>query len=72
MAASHDHDAAATAGSEFEPIVYRGVRIEKEVAGRIGSPPGRPLYQYRCEVFRRHLARPTLDELKKAIDEAIG
>lgn len=72
MTAPRDDDATSTAGSGFEPMLYRGVRIGREVAGRIGSPPGRPLHQYCCEVFQRRLARPTLDELKKAIDEAIG
>ncbi|HEV3344403.1 MAG TPA: hypothetical protein VG125_28765 [Pirellulales bacterium] len=72
MSEPHDEDAADLPGSAFQPIGYRGVRIDREVAGRIGKPPGRPLYQYWCEVYRRRLARPTLDELKKAIDEAVG
>jgi hypothetical protein len=55
----------------FQPVAYRGVLIDREIAGRIGGPPGRPLYQYSCEVYRRRLARPTLDELKKAIDEVM-
>jgi hypothetical protein len=71
MPEPHDNDAAAPVTSAFEPIAYRGVQIDREVAGRIGRPPGRPLYQYSCEVYRRRLARPTLDELKKAIDEAV-
>lgn len=57
--------------SAFQPIAYRGVVIEREVAGRIGRPPGRPLYHYWCEIYQRRLARPTVDELKKAIDEVM-
>jgi hypothetical protein len=69
MTDTQDDSASNPAISAFQPIVYRGLLIEREVVGRIGRPPGRPLYHYSCEIYRRRLARPTLDELKKAIDE---
>jgi hypothetical protein len=71
MSAQHEDDAADRATSVFVPIAYRGVLIDREVAGRIGRPPGRPLYHFWCEVYRRRMARPTVDELKKAIDEVM-
>ena len=72
MSASED-DAGiqAAATSDFKPVEYRSVPIEREIAGRIGKPPGRPLYQYCCTLFRRRLVRASLEELKKAIDEAL-
>lgn len=71
MSAPEENPGSKTADSDFKPAEYRGVSIEREVAGRIGKPPGRPLYHYRCTVFGRRLVRISLDELKKAIDEVI-
>jgi hypothetical protein len=55
----------------FEPQEYRGVEIQQAVAGRIGTPPGRPLYQFSCVVYGRRLARTSLAELHRAIDETL-
>ena len=71
MSPSDEIPAVQAADSVFKPAEHRGVSIEREIAGRIGKPPGRPLYQYRCTVFGRRLVRTSLDELKKAIDEVI-
>ncbi|HVX15547.1 MAG TPA: hypothetical protein VHC22_30445 [Pirellulales bacterium] len=56
---------------DFKPQEYRGVAIQQAVAGRIGTPPGRPLYQYSCVVYGRRLARTSLIELQRAIDESL-
>ena len=61
-----------SAAKAFEPQEYRGVTIDRVSAGRIGGPPGRPLYQYSCVVYHRRLARTSLPELKRAIDEIVG
>ena len=55
----------------FAPRQYRGVTIAQEVAGRIGSPPGRPIYLFSCVIYGRRLARTNLAELERAIDEAL-
>lgn len=67
-APADEPDREATA---FERREYRGVAIAQEVAGRIGSPPGRPIYLFSCVVYGRRLARTNLAELERAIDEAL-
>jgi hypothetical protein len=61
-----------SAAKAFEPQVYGGVTIDRIASGRIGKPPGRPLYQYSCVVYHRRLVRTSLPELKRAIDELLG
>jgi hypothetical protein len=68
-APADESDSDATAA---EPLDYRGVSIERSVAGRIGTPPGRPLYLYSCVVYGRRLARTSITDLERAIDEALG
>lgn len=67
-APADEPDRAMTA---FRPRDYRGVAIEQELAGRIGSPPGRPLYLFSCVVYGRRLARTNLAELERTIDEVL-
>ena len=71
IAPEDDADFELAGSTEFESVEYRGILIQRETAGRIGTPPGRPLYQYCCTLFHRRLVRISLDELKKAIDEMI-